>query len=265
MKTKFQINPIFARMKDFMESLPAIFDENGETIKKDRNEIKIIQHEDLKLCIKSFNRVTVLNRYIYSWFRSTKAKRSYKVARKLEKRNINTPAPVGYVEVYGRWGILEKAFYVSLYQEHDYDMADVLDKSIAKQEVILTAFAEYMAKVVHPAGAWHNDLSPGNVLINSKENGEWSFSFIDLNRLVFKNRISSFQGLSNLKKMTNKPVALSLMAEQYALAAKKNPQFYSILLMRDNLFFGIRRSRIKRILHIFKPRKKVVKPPQEDR
>ncbi|MDD3726900.1 MAG: hypothetical protein PHN40_00995, partial [Dysgonamonadaceae bacterium] len=72
-------------------------------------------------------------------------------------------------------------------------------------------------------------------------------------------------GLSNLKKMTNKPVALSLMAEQYALAAKKNPQFYSILLMRDNLFFGIRRSRIKRILHIFKPRKKVVKPPQEDR
>ncbi|HUI33713.1 MAG: lipopolysaccharide kinase InaA family protein [Dysgonamonadaceae bacterium] len=265
MKTKFQVNPIFARMKDFMESLPAIFDENGETIKKDRNEIKIIQHGDLKLCIKSFNRVTVFNRYIYSWFRATKAKRSYKVARKLEKRNINTPAPVGYVEVYGRWGILEKAFYVSLYQEHDYDMADVLDKSIAEQEVILTAFAEYMAKVVHPAGAWHNDLSPGNVLINSKENGEWSFSFIDLNRLVFKNRISSFQGLTNLKKMTNKPVALSLMAEQYALAAKKNPQFYSILLMRDNLFFGIRRSRIKRILHIFKPRKKVVKPPQEDR
>lgn len=265
METKLHVNPVFAKTKDFMESLPTIFDENGETIKKDRNEIKIIQHEDLKLCIKSFNRVTVFNRYIYSWFRSTKAKRSYKVARKLEKRNINTPAPVGYVEVYGKWGILEKAFYVSLYLEHDYDMADVLDKSIAMQEDILTSFAEYMAKVVHPAGAWHNDLSPGNVLINSKENGEWSFSFIDLNRLEFRSHISSFRGLTNLKKMTNKPVALSLMAEQYALAARKNPQFYSILLLRDNLIFRIRRFHIKRILYKFKPRKNVVEPPKKER
>ncbi len=263
MKTKFRVNPDFAEMKDFMKSLPTIFDEYGETIKKDRNEIKIIQHGDLKLCVKSFNRVTVFNRYIYSWFRSTKAKRSYKVACKLKKRNIHTPAPVGYVERYGRWGILEKAFYVSLYLEHRYDMADVLDATIAMQEDILSGFAKYMAQVVHPAGAWHNDLSPGNVLINSEENGEWSFSFVDLNRLEFRRHISPYQGLSNLKKLTDQPVALSLMAEQYALATKKNSQFYSILLLRDSLIFKIRRFHIKRILYKFKPRKKVAESPKE--
>lgn len=263
MKIKVCVNPDFAKINDFMNSIPTIFNENGETIKKDRNEIKIIQHGELKLCIKSFNRVTVFNRYMYSWFRGTKAKRSYKVARKLEKLNINTPAPVGYVEVYGRWGILEKAFYVSLYQEHDYDMADVLGKSFCEQEVILSSFAEYMARVVHPAGAWHSDLSPGNVLINSKENGEWSFSFVDLNRMKFRGHISSFRGLINLKKLVNKPVTLSLMAEQYALAVDKNPQFYSVRLLKNNFFFEMRRYRIKRVLRTFKPRKKTAEKTKD--
>ena len=134
-------------------------------------------------------------------------------------------------------------------------MADILDKNIAKQEVILTDFAQYMAQVVHPAGAWHHDLSPGNVLINKIDDEEWSFSFIDLNRMEFKKNINSYQGLKNLKKMTNQPVALSLMAEQYALVSKKNPQLFSLLLMRNNFFFVFRRFYTKKILYKFKTRK----------
>ena len=263
MRTKVRINPAFSEVKSFMKALPATFAENGETLKNDRNQIKVIQCGELKLCVKSFNKVTAFNRYMYSWFRATKAKRSYRVARRLEKHNINTPAPVGYVEVYGKWGILEKAFYVSLYLEYDYDMADVLDENIAKQEVILARFADYMAQVVHPAGAWHNDLSPGNVLINRKEDGEWSFSFIDLNRMVFRRYISSIRGLTNLKKMSNKPVALSLMAQQYAISSKRNPQFFSILLIRDNFIFAFRRFYRKKILHVFKTKKESVKDAKE--
>ena len=258
MKPKVCVNPAFANVKGFMKSLPITFDENGETLKNDRNEIKVIQHDELKLCIKSFNRVTAFNRCMYSWFRATKAKRSYKVALGLEKRNINTPTPVGYVEVYGKWHILEKAYYVSLYQEHQYDMADVLEKDIAKQEDILTSFGRFMATEVHPAGVWHNDLSPGNVLINSNVNGGWDFSFIDLNRMEFRRHISTIRGLANLRKMTNKPVALSLMAEQYALSAQRHPQVFSILLLRWNLRFRVFRIFIKKILHTFKPRKKTV-------
>lgn len=263
MRTKIRVNPAFAGVKGFMKSLPATFNDKGVTLKNDRNEIKIIKYGELKLCVKSFNRVTVFNRYMYSWFRSTKAKRSYKTALRLKKKNINTPAPIGYVEVYGNWGILQKAFYVSLYLEYDYDMADILDKNIAKQEVILTHFAQYMAQVVHPAGAWHNDLSPGNVLINKNEDEEWSFSFIDLNRMEFRRDISSFRGLSNLKKMTNQPVALSLMAEQYALVSKRNPQIFSFLLIRDNFIFAFRRFYRKKILHVFKTKKESVKDAKE--
>ena len=263
MKTKVHINPAFSEIKDFMKMLPTTFKGNGKTLKNDRNEIKVIQHKGFKLCIKSFNRVTVFNRYMYSWFRASKAKRSYEVGRRLEKKHINTPTPVGYVEVYDKWHILRKAFYVSIYQEHDYDMADVLDKNIEKQEAILTSFADHMARIVHPAGAWHNDLSTGNVLINSNENEGWSFSFIDLNRMEFRRDISSIRGLTNLKKMTNNPVALSLMAEQYAISAKRNTQLFSIVLLRRNFSFVVQRFFTKKVLSIFKPRKKNIEASEK--
>ncbi|NLZ95157.1 MAG: hypothetical protein GX921_04940 [Bacteroidales bacterium] len=259
MSVKVKVNPEFNYIKDFLKSLPTIFDESGETLKDDRNEIKVIEHDNLKLCIKSFKRVTVFNRYMYSWFRGTKAKRSYKVARRLEKNEIDTPKPVGYVEVYGKWHILKKAYYVSLYLHYDFDMKDVLDKTINCQEKILTSFAREMATVVHPAGAWHNDLSSGNVLINMLGDDKWSFSFIDLNRLTFRRRISPVKGLANFKKLTDNPVALALIAEQYALEADKSVRYYSLLLQRNNLYYSVRRFYIKRILSVFKPRKKMSK------
>lgn len=255
MQVKVRVNPDFNYLESFFKSLPTTFDDNGETIKEGRNEIKVIEYDNLKLCIKSFNKVTVFNRYMYSWFRATKAKRSYNVALRLKELGINTPQPVGYVEVYGKWGVMKKAYYISLYYEHQFDMSDVLEESIDCQEKILTSFASEMATVVHPAGAWHNDLNGGNILINKTGEDEWSFSFIDLNRLGFKSFILPVKGLSNLKKMTNKPVALALLAEQYAIESHKNPRFYSLLLQRNNFRFSVRRFLIKRGLGVFKPRK----------
>lgn len=253
---KVRVNPEFKELRGFLKSLPTTFDQKGETLKDDRNEIKIIDSEGHALCIKSFKRVTVFNRYMYSWFRGTKAKRSYKVALRLMRSGIDTPHPVGYVEVYGKWHILQQAYYVSLYLDHQFDMKMVLDKNINRPEKILSSFAHYMAAVVHPAGAWHNDLSPGNILINPVGDEEWRFSFIDLNRLTFKRSILPVKGLANLKKLTNDPVALAILAKEYALEAERSARFYSLLLQRRSLHFTIRRFLIKNVLGVFKPRKK---------
>ena len=256
MTIKVKVNPVFTYLQGFLKSLPVTFDEIGETLKNDRNQIKVIEYENLKLCIKSFKRVTVFNRFMYSWFRPTKAKRSYKVACRLEDYGISTPQPVGYIEVYDKWHILRKAYYVSLYLDYDFDMKDVLDKTIDCQEKILSSFAREMATVVHPAGAWHNDLSQGNVLINKLGDDEWRFSFIDLNRMTFRHHILPVKGLFNLKKLTDNPVAIALMAEHYAIHAEKSPRLYSLLLLRNNLYFSVRRFYIKRVLGMFKPRRK---------
>ena len=257
MTTKVCVHPDFKHLKSFMESLPATFADNGKTLKDDRNEIKVIETGEHKLCIKSFNKVTAFNRYMYSWFRATKAKRSYQVACRLELSGIHTPQPVGYVEVYGVGHVLKHAYYVSLFYEHLYDMHDVLGRKIDCQERVLSSFAQHMASVVHPAGAWHNDLSPGNVLINPVGDG-WSFSFIDLNRMTFKRRIYPIQGLENLNKITRQPVALALLAEQYATECDKNPRRYSLMLQRNTFHFYVRRFFTKKILGLFMSRKKSI-------
>ena len=55
-------------LKVLSEPSPPDLQTTGQTLKDDRNEIKIIDYEGLKLCIKSFNRVTAFNRNMYSWF-----------------------------------------------------------------------------------------------------------------------------------------------------------------------------------------------------
>ena len=68
MNIKVIVNSDFKNAEGFMRTLPITFANNGQTLKDDRNEIKIIDYEGLKLCIKSFNRVTAFNRNMYSWF-----------------------------------------------------------------------------------------------------------------------------------------------------------------------------------------------------
>ncbi len=123
---KVRVSPDFKELKSFLKSLPATFESNGETLKDDRNEIKIIQSEEHKLCIKSFNWVTAFNRLMYSWFRGTKTKRLYKVGRRLQQLEIDTPQLVGYVDVYGQWHIIFRSIWIT------NDMKDVLESNVLK-------------------------------------------------------------------------------------------------------------------------------------
>ena len=93
-------------LKDFMQNLPDIFNTEGKTIKSGRNKIKIIEYGGVPLCVKSFIKVSIFNRIMYSWFRATKAKRSFQIAEKLIKKGIQTPFPMGYAEVTGKGSII---------------------------------------------------------------------------------------------------------------------------------------------------------------
>lgn len=43
MSAKVIVNPVYSHIKDFLKSLPTTFDREGETLKNDRNEIKVIE------------------------------------------------------------------------------------------------------------------------------------------------------------------------------------------------------------------------------
>ena len=240
-------------LRSFLENLPEIFQREGRTIKKDRNEIKVLQFEGKDICVKAFNKVTLFNRLMYSWIRASKAERSYKIAKQLIQKGIDTPMPLGYLEVKGKWGILKKSYYISCWQRYDYIMSDVIKREDSEAKEILTAFAHFMAREVHPAGIWHGDLSTGNILIAKHPGERYTFSMIDLNRISIKDRVSSRKGVKNLKKLTNRPVPLSVLAEEYALASKNDPAKFAYFLIGSQLASSFLRKHIKRFLHSLKP------------
>lgn len=244
-----------SNLRHFMENLPEVFRKEGRTIKNDRNEIKIIDFGEIELCVKAFKKVTVFNRFMYSWLRTSKAVRSYNMAKLLLKKGINTPLPIGYVEVKRKWGVLKTSYYVSLCQKYDFMLLDILKGEHPEAKEILAAFARFMATKVHPAGIWHADLSVGNILVNRNLDCQYSFSMVDLNRIKLKKRITPRMGIRNLQKLTNRPVYLSIMAEEYALASKKDPVMFAYSLIGSHIATSLTRRHVKRFLRVFKPKK----------
>lgn len=242
-------------LKDFMENLPDIFSREGKTIKSGRNKIKIIEYGGVPLCVKSFIKVSVFNRIMYSWFRATKAKRSFQIAEKLIKKGIETPFPMGYAEVTGKGGMIRTSFYVSAFLEHEWMLGDVLPEEHPEGKQIISEYARFMAKKVHPAGVWHKDMSNGNVLIN-RYRSEYSFALIDLNRTRFKKKIKPEKGLHNLRRHMAGNLQTTILAEQYALASNRDPKKFVSRLFRSQVNFESRRKRSKKILHSLNPMQK---------
>ncbi|PWD97968.1 lipopolysaccharide kinase InaA family protein [Marinilabilia rubra] len=242
----------------FLKNLPIFFEKEGITLKKGRNEIKIFDYGEFRLCVKAFKKVTIFNRMMYSCFRKTKAQRSYEIAKKLLRKGIDTPQPLGYIIVKGKWAIIRQNYYISIFNNHHFTLSDVLNGKHPKdQEQILKEYAEWMALDIHPKGILHEDMSAGNVLIIKNENGNFSFSLIDLNRIKIKKRISHRQGIRNLRKINNRPSVLAFLAEHYAYVAKGNPGRYAFFLIGSQLLFAHMRRITKGFLHSLAPKKEI--------
>lgn len=223
----YQINPAYSSSEGIINNLRVTFQEIGTTIYKIRNEVKVIEYNGMKFCVKSFGPPNIFNLFAYSFFRSSKAKRSYENALRLMRMGIPTPAPVAFVEYYDNRGFISNSFFISLYQEHDYRMDEVLHQDVPGKEDIIRQFARYVSNTLHLNGILHLDFGGNNVLV-SKINGRYEFYLIDLNRMRFRKQIGISQGISNLKRLQGSPIEMSLLANHYAIARNHNP-LYSII------------------------------------
>ncbi len=248
------VKTVSESLHTFFDNLPHFFNHKGVTIKSGRNELKIFEHGEILLCVKSFKKVTLFNRLMYSWFRPSKAIRSFRIANLLLSKGIDTPEPLGIVEVKDKWGILRESYYISIYQSHSFTLGEALNSQDVNTNKVVKEFARFMAEKVHPAGIWHKDLSAGNILISETPRNEYNFSIIDLNRIKIKKSISHHKGIQNLSKLTNKPFPLTIMAEEYARITKGDPIQYTFSLIWSHLSFSAIRRVTKKGLHLLKPR-----------
>jgi len=210
---KLVVNPDYKDLEPFLLKLPNLFEQQGKTIYKSRNELRVIELPNLTINVKRYRIPLFLNRIAYSFFRSSKANRAYEYALKIKKKGFGTPEPIAFLEI-KRKGLIGHSYFVSSHI-HDFRMmrefADGSD--VAGREDIIEALGRLVAHL-HDAGILHLDLSVGNILFKKMDN-QIRFWLVDLNRMRFCN-IGQAKGCKNFERLRGSDHFFAVLARAYA-------------------------------------------------
>lgn len=217
---KLQI--IDSAYKPLLENIQSHFHGSCTVLHKARNEIKIVEFLGEMVVVKSFKVPNLLNKLIYTFFRDTKAKKSYDNSLKIGEF---APQALGYVE-FTKFGLLHRSYFVSKQFEYDFTIREVLTNSDFKdREIIFCEFAAFAFKL-HEKGIFHKDFSPGNILIK-KTNDGYDFKIVDINRMIFKS-FTLQDRLKNFSQLWAKDEDLKTIISCYA----------KLVNIQDELLFG---------------------------
>ncbi|MEA1891797.1 MAG: hypothetical protein U9N33_03700 [Campylobacterota bacterium] len=209
---KLVINTPFIHFKEFVLHIQQEFGKNSQTIHKARNELKIITYDGTDTVVKSFKVPNVINQIAYSFLRDSKAKKSYDYSIKIKDF---TPAPIAYIEFYN-FSLFKQSYFISKKFNYDFTIREpLLNQDFKDKDEIFKAFARFTLEL-HNNDIFHNDYSPGNILIKEKEDG-YIFKIVDINRMKFF-KLTQEDRAKNFSKLWANDDILRVMADEY----KKN-------------------------------------------
>ena len=206
------INPKYESLTPFIKDLPSIFENEGTLIYEVRNKLKTYQTAGFEVIVKSFKKPHFINRIVYTFFRRSKARRSFEHALKLLEKDIPTPEPVAYIEE-KRCGLLNRSYYISIF-EKSFDHIRLYMLGEKKDDDLIRELAGFIFGF-HAKGVDFLDISPGNIL-QKKEEGKFMFSLVDINRMKFKTTISPARRYKSFRRISCQPEVISLLALEYA-------------------------------------------------
>jgi hypothetical protein len=247
-KVKYTVAPEFIDLESWIRKLPDNFSGSGKTIFKSRNEVKVYSVGEYELNVKAFKIPNLINRFVYAYFRGSKAARSYRYARKFLSLGIATPAAVGYVEC-KNMGFVGKSYYISNHYKSEFTLREVLNYQVADHDEILRKWVKFTYERLHKNNIFHLDYSPGNTLI-CRKNSEIDFQIVDLNRMKFDS-IGFERGLYNFRQLDTDRQTLELLATEYAsLWHKDAGKAVKMLISFDmkNKASRHRRNKIKKLI-----------------
>jgi len=226
---KYSVN-----FKEFTLKIREYFSNNNNSIHKARNELKVISHEDISVVVKSFKVPHLFNRVIYSFFRDSKAKKSYDYSLRLQEY---TPQPISYIEFYEKF-LLKNSYFISEEFAYDFTIREpLLDANFPDKEAIFQAFARFTLKL-HNDGIFHNDYSPGNILIKVNAS-EYIFKIVDINRMNFMDLDQTMRA-KNFSKLWASDAILNIIAQEYCKHYNCTKNF-----PKDVLYFSNKNKRVK--------------------
>ena len=225
---KIIINNSFDSFHDFILNIQSHFNNNTQTIHKARNELKIIHYKDLETVVKSFKTPNLLRRIIYTYFRDSKAKKSYDNSVKLQSF---TPKPIGYIEFFQN-GLISESYFISEKFEYDFTIREpLLDNTFKDREEIFKEFARFTFRL-HQNNILHQDYSPGNILIK-KENTGYIFKVVDINRMEFRD-LSLKERLKNFNKLWANDEQITIIAKEYATLCAEDESTCITMALYEN-------------------------------
>ena len=206
------IHENYRQWEEFVRTLPDLFERGGETLHDGRNCIKAFDVEGTRLVVKRFRQPNPFNRLVYTFFRGSKAERAYRNALRLEELDVQTPAPIAYLNL-ERKGLLSICYLVTTYT----DYAPILDIEREPLSVAIAAFDAFVHYTVelHEKGVRHDDYNLTNVLYRRQADGSFRFELIDVNRMHF-GPLSRRQCLSNVIRMCASMDITYYMSKRYA-------------------------------------------------
>lgn len=198
----------------FITNLEKFFQESDEFIHDARNQLKRLHFQSEELIVKSFKKPHLLNRIVYSFFRESKAKKSYVFSEKIGRF---TPEPVAYIECY-QHGLISKSYFVAKHYDFDFDIRrPLLELDFTDRILIFKSFAAFVYQL-HQHNILHLDLSPGNILIQRDDAGLYQFKIVDINRMKFMS-LSEKTRAKNFSKLWATNEDLTVILSEYAKLA----------------------------------------------
>ena len=213
---KFQVSEPFLSHKTAIKSMVENFWQTGENfIVGKRNAIKLFEFQGKMVNIKSFRIPNLVNKIAYKYFRKSKASRSFEYANRLISNGIGSPQPIAFYENYDLIG-LKDSYYISEHLQADLTFRElVLIPDFADHENILRQFTRFSFEL-HEKGIEFLDHSPGNTLIKKRNETEYDFYLVDLNRMKFHDAMDFEARMKNLRRLTPKEDMIAIMSNEYA-------------------------------------------------
>jgi len=219
MRYNYQINNLYTKDLSNLINIQTIFQNADNSIHKARNELKIIEMDKKKYVVKSFKVPHFFNKIIYTFFRDSKAKKSY--INSIKIGNF-TPTPIGYIE-FQKLGLVSESYFISEHFPYDFTIREVLtNNAFAKREKILQNFASFTYQL-HQNNILHLDYSPGNILIKKNENG-YIFKIVDINRMQFKS-LTLDERLKAFHMLWAKDEDMIIIIKEYAKLINENETY----------------------------------------
>lgn len=212
---KVQIAEPYQHFEEELMNAIANFDQTGKIlVKGSRNSIRKVKIQSQRLTIKSFQLPNFINKFVYRFFRKSKAQRSFEYGQKLIEEGFLTPKPVAWIEE-RKFFSLGRSYYISKRLKNHFTFRELINNpDFENHEEIIRAFAGFTHRL-HQADILFLDHSPGNTLIKKEKKGGWKFYLVDLNRMKFK-KLSEREKINNFSTLSATPKMLDIMATEYA-------------------------------------------------